>query len=139
MYGWLLSVLMCLCCCFHYNNGGITVQGTAKAGVEELPSMGNSPEGLLGSQEIKAWLFHEHLKQSTNTLQQKRHCGHTAGSVQKHDHHMWTQGKRCLSSYTRCTKMSQFLSRCLREPSATLSITAAVGGSCPRHSQIQSE
>lgn len=49
------------------------MQGTAKAGVEELPSMVNSPEGLLGSQEIKAWLFHEHLKQSTNALQQKQH------------------------------------------------------------------
>lgn len=45
---------------------------STRADTQELSSPVNSPQGLLGSQEVKAWLFHVHLKWSTNLLHNSR-------------------------------------------------------------------
>lgn len=108
-------------CCFYYTKSGMSHcagkfpktehQEPQSSCVGATPTV-NSPEGLLGSQEVKAGLFHVHLKQSTNVSQQKW-CSCTATTEAQCRSRITTQEKNncCPSSCTQGIKKGLSLLR----------------------------
>lgn len=107
---------MCLCCCFHCNNSGIS---HCAGRVSRVKIPGNSKSRCVGAilysglTPGSAW-FSGSQSKALPCASETEHkcviaeamllCSHPSGSIQERDRNMWKQLKCCLSNYTHWIK-----------------------------------